>query len=298
MTLVQLAQRHPRLLDWSIRLDRAPAWQWLALLAAALTPTWAWMARRLVDGSDDPLGLLALATLAVLVVQRRHALRASPRLGWLVLALAGTVLATATRGALPALLTGLLSVLALACGLLAFVPTHGARRVPALPVVGLAVLALPLLSSLQFYAGYPLRVLTAEASRWLLAPFFTVLREGSTLLVDGRMVIVDAPCSGVQMAWLGYFTACAVALWAQRDGRGFLARLPVVGALVLLGNVLRNSLLVAAEGAGQPLAPWAHQALGLLLLALVCGGIARAMARRRLPAFSTPRFTTYGGQHA
>ena len=34
-------------------------------------------------------------------------------------------------------------------------------------IVLLAVLALPLLSSLQFYAGYPLRVLTAELSQWL-----------------------------------------------------------------------------------------------------------------------------------
>ena len=38
--------------------------------------------------------------------------------------------------------------------------------------------------------------------RWLLAPGFNVVREGSSLLVDGQMVIVDAPCSGVQMVWL------------------------------------------------------------------------------------------------
>lgn len=291
MTLVQLAQRHPRLLDWGIRLDRAPAWQWLALLAAALAPTWVWLARRLAHGPGDAPGLLALATLAVLVLRRRHALRASPRLAWLLLALAGTVLATATRGALPAPLSGLISVLALACGLLAFLPAHGALRVPALPVVGLAVLALPRLSSLPCHAGEPLRRLTAEAGRWLLAPFFTVLREGGTLLVDGRMVIVDAPCSGVPMAWLGGVTACAAALWARRDGRDFLARLPLAGLLVLLGEVLRNSLPVAAEGAGHALAPWAHQALGLLLPALVCGGVACAMAHGR-------RAPLHGGRHA
>ncbi len=277
MSLASLAQTHPRVVDWSIRLDRAPAAGWLALQAAALTPTWLWMAARLRDGSDDPLGLLALATLAVLVWQCRRDLRASPRLGWLALAAIGTVAATLLRTSLPPLAASLLAVLALACGLMAFLP----RRIAALPVAGLAVLALPLLSSLQFYAGYPLRVVTAEASRWLLAPAFEVAREGTTLLVDGRMVIVDAPCSGVQMVWLGYFTACTVALWAGRSDRAFAARLPVVGGLVLAGNILRNSVLVAFEAAGQPLGAWAHNAFGLGMLALVCGGIAWAMAPRR-----------------
>ena len=287
MSLATLARTHPRLIDWGIRLDRVPAVAWLGLQALALTPSWLWMAARLRDGSDDPLGLLALGALAALVWRLRGELRASPRLGWLALATAGTLAATVLRASLPPLAASLLAVLALACGLVAFLP----RRVAALPVAMLAVLALPLLSSLQFYAGYPLRVLTAEASRWLLAPGFSVAREGSTLLVDGRLVIVDAPCSGVQMVWLGYFSACVVALWAERTDRAFLARLPVVGLLVLAGNSVRNSVLIAFEGAGQPLAPWAHGALGLLVLALVCGGIARTMARparalARLPATS------------
>jgi exosortase/archaeosortase family protein len=285
MTLAQLAQTHPRVFDWGIRLDRAPAAAWLALQAVALTPTWLWMARRLRDGSDDPLGLLALAALAVLAWKLRHSLRAAPRLGWLALASAGTLAATLLRTgfgflpALPPLAAGLVAVLALAAGLLAFLP----KRVAALPVVGLAVLALPLISSLQFYAGYPLRVITAEASRWLLAPGFSVAREGTSLLVDGRLVIVDAPCSGVQMVWLGYFTACAVALWARRGDRSFLARLPAVGLLVMAGNIVRNSVLVGLEGAGLAPAAWLHEALGLAVLALACGGIAWLMAPQRPP---------------
>ena len=277
MSLTHMAQHHPRVVDWSIRVDRLPAAGWLALQFAALTPTWVWMALRMRDGSDDPLGALALAGLAALVWHRRRELRAAPRLGWLALATVGTLLAAVSRSGLPPLAASLIAVLALACGLLAFLP----KRVAALPVVGMAVLALPLLSSLQFYAGYPMRVVTAEASRWLLASGFSVAREGSSLLVDGRLVIVDAPCSGVQMVWLGYFTACAVALWAERSDRSFVARLPVVGALVLAGNIVRNAVLVAFEGAGQPLAGWAHNAFGLVVLAFVCGGIAWTMNRNR-----------------
>lgn len=295
MSLAHLAQAHPRWIDHAIRLDRAPPAAWLALQVAALAPTWAWMVTRLRDGSDDPLGLLALGALAAVVWTVRGELRAAPRLGWLALALVATLAATVLRTGpgpvLPPLAAGLIAVLALACGLLAFMP----QRIAAGPVVGLAVLALPLLSSLQFYAGYPLRVVTAEASRWLLAPGFQVAREGSSLWVDGRLVIVDAPCSGVQMVWLGYFTACAVALWAQRSDRAFLARLPLVGLCVLAGNIARNSVLIAFEGAGHPLAPWAHNALGLVVLALVCGGIAIAMARAagRAPLL----ITAAGGRH-
>jgi exosortase/archaeosortase family protein len=279
--------QHPRFVAWGIRIDTAPAWWWLAAQAAALWPTWLWSARRMLDGSDDPLGILALGALALVVASTRHELRAAPRLGWLALGMAGTLAATASAAFLPPLLGGLVAVLALAATLLAFLPS----RVPGLAVAGLAVLALPLLSSLQFYAGYPLRVITAEASSWLLAVNFDVQREGTTLLVDGRMVIVDAPCSGVQMAWLGYFTACAAALWAARSSREMLARLPLVSVVVLTGNVLRNSVLVAFEGAGQPLPGWAHAMLGLVVLGAVCSAIAFAMTWRPL------NLNRLGGRH-
>ena len=287
--------RHPFALSSALRIDRAPAWLWIALQAAALWPTWRWMAARLVDGSDDPLGLLALAALAALLWSVRGQLRCAPRLPWLLAALAGTLAATLLRGALAPLVSSALAIVAWACGLLAVLPDarRGAMRVhggglwpaprhaiAAAPVLGLAVLALPLIASLQFYAGYPLRVLTAEASRWLLAAWFAVQREGSSLLVDGQLVIVDAPCSGVQMAWAGYFTACAVALWAGRGGRAFLLRLPLVGATVLAGNVLRNAVLVALEASGRGAGDLVHQAVGLAALAVACGVVAWLMGRQ------------------
>jgi len=283
MTLTTLAQRHPRLFDEFIRIDRASAIGWLALQAAALVPTWWWMARRMADGSDDPLGVLALGALAFLVWTLRGELRCAPRLGWLAWASVGTLVATALRTgigplpALPPLVAALVALVAFAAGLMAVMP----RRVAAAPVLGLAVLALPILSSLQFYAGFPLRVITAEASRWLLMPFFEVQREAASLVVDGRLVIVDAPCSGVQMAWCGYFVACVVALWVGRSNRGFLTRLPWVGLVVLGANVLRNSVLVAFEGAGIPLGEAWHQAIGLAVLAADCAEVAWHMATLR-----------------
>jgi exosortase/archaeosortase family protein len=270
----------PRLLHsqsfvrFGIAIDSAAEWRWLALLAVALWPTWWWMGQRMVDGSDDPLGVLALAALGALLWQHRLRLRAAPRLGFQAVALAGAVLTTALHTQLPDLLVALVGLLSLAAGLIAFLPAQVATA----PVLGLSVLSLPLLASLQFYAGFPLRVVTAEASSWLLSAAHTVERSGSSLVVDGQLIIVDAPCSGVQMAWLGYFTACAVALVVGRNNRSFWLRLPIVSALVLVGNVVRNTVLVAFQAAGSPLPAWGHEVVGLVVLAIVCAGIAWAMA--------------------
>lgn len=270
----------PRLLHsqsfvrFGIAIDTSAEWRWLALLSVALWPTWWWMGQRMVDGSDDPLGVLGLAALGALLWQHRLRLRAAPRLGLQVVALAGAVLTTALHAELPDLLVALVGLLSLAAGLLAFLPAQVATA----PVLGLSVLSLPLLASLQFYAGFPLRVVTAEASSWLLSLAHTVERSGSSLVVDGQLIIVDAPCSGVQMAWLGYFTACAVALAVGRNNRSFLLRLPIVSLLVLVGNVLRNTVLVSFQASGSPLPAWGHEVVGLVVLALVCAGIAWAMA--------------------
>jgi exosortase/archaeosortase family protein len=266
--------RHPAFVRFGIRIDTAPAAVWLGLLALALAPTWWWMGRRLVDGSDEPLGLLALAALAWLSWRCRGRLRPSPRLGWLAAALVGALLATASLGVLPPLVSALIGLAALGAGLAAFLPASVASA----PVMGLAVLSLPLLASLQFYAGYPLRVITAEAARWLLAPAFAVERLGVNLRVDGVLVIVDAPCSGVQMLWLAYFTACVIALHAARRNASFLARLPAVSAIVLAGNVLRNAVLVALEAGGR-VPGWMHEGVGLVALALVCAAVAVVMNR-------------------
>jgi len=58
-----------------------------------------------------------------------------------------------------------------------------------------------------------------------------------------------------------------------------LTRLPAVGMLVLAGNIVRNTLLVAAETSGNHLPGWAHEGVGLVALAAVCGAIAWVMSR-------------------
>lgn len=243
---------------------------WLALQALALWPHGLWLARRTQDGSDLPLGLAALAALALWLARQAATLRIVPDRRWLAAALGLGAVANLSLWWLPPLAAALLAALALAAAGQAWLPARTPRGAPLL----LLLLALPWIATLQYFAGYPLRVLTAEASAVLLRlAGIAAERSGSTMTVDGALVIVDAPCSGVQMAWLAYFCAAAVAAFAGLRDRALLARLPLVGMLVLAGNVLRNTWLVALEARPQGLDASTHEAIGLALLALVCAAV-------------------------
>ncbi len=255
---------------WEHRLENVPPIAWLGLQAAALWTHWRWAASRMADGSDDPLGLAALAVLLWAVWQLSPRLTGAPRAGWLAAALALSGAATASVFFAPPLLGAVLAALALACGLRAFLPAGE----PWLPMAGLMVLALPVVSSMQFYAGYPLRVITAQLSTWALQlAGMDAMRSGSAMQVDGRLVIVDAPCSGVQMVWLAYFCACAVGLIGGLSDRRLLRALPFIGVLVMAGNVVRNTLLVGLEARSVEVSQTMHQAIGLVVLAAVCGAV-------------------------
>ena len=261
------------------RLARSAPLLWLAAFAAALWPAWTWAAARLADGSDDPLGLAAIAVLVVAVVRLAPQLRREPSLRWLAIAAALAVAATTVLATGPALLGAMLAALSMAAVLRAFM----AAGTPSLALAGLAVLALPVVSSLQFYAGFPLRVVTAEASTRLLDVLgFAAERQGSAMVVDGHLVIVDAPCSGVQMVWMAYFCACTVAWWARLSDRVFATRVAGVGLVVLIGNVVRNSVLVGLEARGAAPA-WLHEAVGTVVLALVCIAVVFIVGRRSSP---------------
>lgn len=254
---------------------------WLCLPVLALWPLWLWSARRLSDGLDDPYGVFALATLLLVLWRDRGGFCSTPRGGWLSLSVGLAGVATLLWGRWPALLCATLGVLAVLTAALAL--RHHAQ--PRLAWFGLGLLALPLLSSLQFYLGYPLRLLTAEASAWLLGGAgLAVSREGSALQVEGQLVMVDAPCSCIQMAWAAYFTAFAAAAWLRLPDRLLLRRIPLLGALVLVANILRNSLLVLQETGRLGGPGWLHEGIGLAVFAALCQLVLRVVA------FGAPRF--------
>jgi exosortase len=256
------------------------------LQVAALWPVWQWYARRITDGSDEPWGVLALLAVLLSVWDRRSGLRQEPSAPLLLGAGMLTLLSTVgmpglVSPGLPALVRACMGVSALALSLAAVLD----RSRPLLPIWAMLVLALPVLSSLQFYLGYPLRALTAWASAGVLSVFgMPVVPAGASLQWQEHTVLVDAPCSGVHMLWVGMFLATALSYLRRARATRFALNLVIALLAVVLGNVLRNALLFLREGRVVELPQWTHVATGLaafLLTAAVIAALARGSADGR-----------------
>ncbi|MGZ8248730.1 archaeosortase/exosortase family protein [Methylomagnum sp.] len=248
----------------------------LPLQVLALWPVWRWYGLRMGDGSDEPLGPLALGLALLLLYGRRRELRAEPRA--VPLLMAGLLtLAQAAASDWPPLVRALLGITALGCSLAAFLP----KPREAAPLWVLLALSLPLVASLQFYGGYPLRRLAAEGAGWLLQSFgLPVLAEGAGLRWGQRLMVVDAPCSGVHMLWVGLVMASAASAVANAAPGRLLLNLGLAVALVLVGNVLRNAALFFKETGLASLPAWTHEGIGLALFVLVLVPVALVCLRR------------------
>lgn len=243
----------------------------LAAQAAAFWPVWRWYAARMATSPDDRVGLLAMAVLVVFL-WRKSTLVGKPFRVALPAVL--TLLYAATYGFLPPLGRAAIAMTAMAAmisALLLATPLH-------LGVWGLFGLALPVIPSLQFYLGYPLRLLVATLTVPILrGSGQAVVRDGVCLTDGGQLILIDAPCSGVKMIWMGLFLAMSLALLLNfRPPRTVLLAL-VSTALTIIGNVLRASALFFAETGFYP--GWIHEATGLLCFAAVAAGIVFAAYR-------------------
>lgn len=232
----------------------------LALQVLAFWPVWRWYGLRISGSPDESWGLLALGTSVVLLF--RGPREQAPKTASLAIP---TVLIALYAGAyffLPPIFRAALAVVSV--GYTASVSTTGRR--PGVHHVGLLLLSLPVIASLQFYLGFPLRAATAAmAAAFLGLNGFQVNREGTALVWGEKLILVDAPCSGVRMLWVGLFLGLTLAAVYGLSRRGTLAAVGASAVIVLAGNVLRASTLFYIE-AGLVQAPsWAHGAVGVVV---------------------------------
>jgi exosortase/archaeosortase family protein len=246
------------------------------MMAAAFWPVWRWLAVRAMDGSSDSWECLGLATAALFLWrQNPKASPATPAPGLPVFLL---LLYAATYAFLPPLLRAGIAVSAMAAGLSAV--CFGQRL--HLAVWGLMLLGLPVIASLDFYLGYPMRVVAGSATAGLLQMNgFSVVREGALLKWNSQLISIDAPCSGVRMLWTGLYMCFALAAFYRLDAMrtallGFAAL-----ATVLAANVLRAAALFYAESGVVRLPDDGHAAIGLALFLLTALAIAAAGERLR-----------------
>jgi exosortase/archaeosortase family protein len=255
----------------------------LAVHAAAFWPVWRWYLDRMNDGADEPWAVIALAA-ALFVSWPSRSLRIDGADHLLSLAALLTLVYAASAPFAPPLVRALLAMAALACS---WTSIAGAReRLPA--VLALLALSLPVLASLQFYAGFPLRVATTSGATGLLnVAGFDVVRVGTSMARDGHMVLVDAPCSGVRMWWTACVLCCVLAAQRLRlTFRGMAFSLLLALPIVLAANSARAAMLFLLETAASPPSPLAHSLVGIATFTLVA---VLLLASERLQNLWRPR---------
>ncbi|MGB6220813.1 exosortase/archaeosortase family protein [Haloferula sp.] len=235
----------------------------------SILPLLAWYGRRVSDRSDEPLGVIALGVALVMLVMASRQ-RNSDQIRILP---GRMVVGAATLSALQMseitrfpLLTGLLAVAVIAFSVK--MPRGKAG------IIALLVLSLPLVASLDFYAGYPLRLVAAEMTKILLNLAGIPVEKAGVMLIDGdRLVGIDPPCAGIRMLWTSCFVAAVLAARMRLSCLRTLALLAIALACVVMGNGLRAALVFLPESGRVEWPEWAHPAAGLLVHTCVLGAV-------------------------
>lgn len=250
----------------------------VGLQVLAFWEVWRWYVSRAVYSWDQPWGVLALiAALVFLVASRKPWPQTECSLllpAMLVIFYAATYL---TFGPL-ARATVAFTALAVTTSSFRFGKSFHAG------LFGLFYLSLPTLPTLQFFGGYPLRVVVAELTAPILRMSgFAVVPEGTCLNWAGQMIWIDAPCSGIKMLWVGLFLTFVALCLYELPMLKTLLLLPLVGLVIMAANVFRAVALFYLEAGVLSRPSWGHEYAGVIAFVLEAAGIIAIvlMLRRR-----------------
>jgi len=241
--------------------------------ALAFWPLIVWFFQRLSDGGDEPYGLAVLCVLSLLIVSDKKHAQTQVGQGMQIAAGVSFALYILSIFWLPPMLRCVPAILCLSF-------YFGWYRQAGW--IALLFLSLPVVTSLQFYLGYPLRIISSETTRWLVWPFVNeIFREGTNLTAYGKVVGVDAPCSGIRILWVGLvFSSVLTSMLGMSWPKAIVFNLFSV-VLLLFANSVRAALLFAPESGFIEISDTAHESIGLVCyLGVVVILIKVAMFRR------------------
>lgn len=251
----------------------------LSLQLLAFWEVWHWYITRAVRSWDQPWGVLAFVAAILFLVVSRKPLPQNERLLWLPALL--IVVYAATYFVLPQLARAMIafSAVAMTLSLLRFGRAFHAG------LFGLFYLSLPTILTLQFFGGYPLRIVIAELTAPILRiAGFAVVAEGTCLNWGGHLIWIDAPCSGIKMLWVGLFLTFVVLCLFELPVRKTLLLMPLVGIAIMCANVFRAVALFYIEAGVLDFPAWSHEYAGVIAFVLEAVGIISAvcMLRKRV----------------
>ncbi|MBS1952685.1 MAG: archaeosortase/exosortase family protein [Cyanobacteria bacterium SZAS-4] len=251
--------------------------QWLVLVGT-FWPVWQWYFERLTDPADEPLGIVAVLTLLLLGVHKyRSGGRKASSRNFLVASNFGITLAIV--GALLCIYCAVITVappivIALLALTICGVILH--RTLPVALNVGdfsLLALSLPVVASLNYYLGYPMRILACKMSAVMLnIGGLAVNVQGTEILSNNSIVGIDPPCSGIKMLWVAlYLSATCASLRGLRTEQT-LKLLTISFLAAIVANALRvSSLFYVESGIVQVSGVWhtlVHSGVGVGIFAL------------------------------
>ncbi|MDH5327050.1 MAG: exosortase/archaeosortase family protein [Gammaproteobacteria bacterium] len=246
----------------------------LSVTVLSLYPVWHWMLLRMFSQGGEPWSVLPLGTAVALLWLRPAVLtesRACPSasLDLLIPALL-MLLYMVSLLFFPPIFRAALAMLMIAN----LLSRHWYGKELHLPLFCLLGLALPAVASLQFYLGYPLRVIVGEISSTLLSMNgLVVVRDGTVLQWGMHNISIDAPCSGIKLLWVSLYMVFTLACFFELNAKRTLLLLSVSLVLVLVGNVLRTTALFYTESGLVPAQDWMHEGIGMAVFVLVALGL-------------------------
>ncbi len=233
-------------------------------------PVWQWYLARLGDPADDASVVVALGTAVVFLLLKKPAQK-SPQIP-LLIPIICLLLYTVTFPLFSPLLRAIIAVFALSYTLNYW--RFGDRL--QLWLYGLLLLSLPVLSPMQFYLSYPVRIIVGRLATFFLQLFgFPVVFEGIAFNWGGEYIWIDELCSGIRKLWAGlYFTFALVAFYDLRTKK----TIAVTGFAVLafiMANVLRTTFLFYVKADFFAIPWWLHKWGGIVMflfaaIATVC----------------------------
>lgn len=236
----------------------------IALQFAAFWPVWIWAVDRARTTPEGLWCLVPIAWLVVLVLRDRDDF--APGLPSILFLAAYA----ATFVFVPPIVRATIAMLSLACRRSRF----------DFAIAGLLLVSLPVVTTLQVYVGFHLRLLATWATVPLLRMAgYAVGAEGTALRWGDQIVLVDGPCSGIKMLWVGFVLAFALAAWRKLGNFRCLAAAAITLVAVLAGNVLRAAGLFFLETGIVEGPRWAHDGAGGVAFLLVAVVIVAAVLR-------------------